>query len=151
MGSCASSACGKADILALGVDGDGWSEPGFGVGEIVVGGVLGEEVFECGDDLAGVVPGSAVGAGDEDHAVMTGPARGDRFVVQGAEVAEVVGDDGAVLRPGEDVGVGEGSAVGVPGDGFGVVAAGLEFAGDGGGEHLIEQEFHGRTASCPAR
>ncbi len=110
-------------------------------------------LFEGGDDFAGVVSGAAVGGGDEDHAVVAGSAGGDGLVVEGAEVAEVVGDDGAVLGlgEGEDFGVGQGLAVGVAGDGFGVVASVSEVAGDGGGEHFVEEEFHRLMAACPAR
>ena len=83
------------------------SEPGFTVGEFVFAGVLVEELFEGGGDLSGVVSGEAVGARDEDHAVVAGSAGDDGFVVE-PEVAEVVGDDGAVLSDGEgeDFGVG---------------------------------------------
>jgi hypothetical protein len=74
-------------------------------------------------------------------------------VVQWPEAAEVVGDNRAVLGPGEGqhVGVGQGLAAGVSGDGFGAVAAVAQFAGDRGAEHLIQQEPHRRTAACPAR
>src|SRR5258708_4352632 len=102
----------------------GWSEPGFAVGEVGVAGVLGEQFFEGGDDLAGVVSGAAVAAGDEDHAVVARAAGCDGVVVQWPKVAEVVGDHRAPLGPGQgqDFGVGECLAVGMPGDGLGVVA-----------------------------
>lgn len=133
--------------------GRGWSEPGFAVGEVGFAGVLGQEGLECCDDLAGVSSGTPVGAGDEDHAVVSLPAGGDRLVMGRPEVRQVAGDGGAVLGPGEgkDLGVGERFAVGVAGDGLSVVAAMAEFAGYGRAEHLVRQQLHRRTAACPAR
>ena len=55
----------------------------------------------------------------------------DRFVVQRAEIAQVVGDHGAVLSPGQGqhLRVRQSLAIRMPGDGFGVVPACPQFAG----------------------
>ena len=77
----------------------------------------------------------------------------DGFIVERPEVAEVIGDDGAVLglSEGEDFGIGQGLAGGVVADRLGVVAAVAQFAGDGRGEHLVKEQFHRLRAACPAR
>src|ERR1700761_5362463 len=73
------------------------SEPGLSVAEAFFARVADEDFFERSDDPAGVGARPSVGAGHEDHAEMASPARGDGLVVEWAEIAQVVGDNGATF------------------------------------------------------
>ena len=78
-----------------------WSEPRLTVRQVILARVLSENCFERSDDPSGIGLGAAIVARYEDHAEVTAPARGYRFVVRRAEVAKVFGDDSAVLGTGE--------------------------------------------------
>ena len=54
------------------------------------------------------------------------------------------------LGQGHHLGIGERDPARMVGDGQDVVPPVAEFARDGGGQHLIQQQPHGLMASCPA-
>ena len=76
-------------------------EPCLAIGEVFLSWAPVEDLFESGDDPAGIGLGAAVAAGHEDHAEVASPAGCYCLMVQRAEVAKVIGDDGAVLSTGE--------------------------------------------------
>jgi hypothetical protein len=63
------------------------------------------------------------------------------LAVEWTEVADVVGDQGALFAAGErhDLAICESFALGVAADGLDVVSAAAEFASDRWSEHLVEQ------------
>ena len=78
-----------------------WASSGKSSCLTVVAWILLDLSFEGLGDPPDVVPGSPAVTGHEDHSVVTGAARGDRLVVQGPEVAQVVGHDGAAFSASE--------------------------------------------------
>jgi H+/Cl- antiporter ClcA len=82
-------------------------EPRLAVGQVFLSRAPVEDLFESSNDPAGIGLGAAVAARHEDHAEVASPAGCYRLVVQRAEVAKVIGDDGAVLSAGErqDLGI----------------------------------------------
>jgi hypothetical protein len=75
---------------------------------------------------------------------VAGTSGCDRFVVQRAEVAQIVGDDGSVFGAGERryFGIGEGHAVGVACDRLHVVSARVQLACDRWAQHLVKEQLH---------
>lgn len=96
--------------------------------------------------------GPAVVAGHEDHAEGPRPARSDRVVMKRAEIDEVVGHHGAMLRA-SDVhhrAVEDRLVPRIAVDRFDIVAARAQLLGDDGREQLVEQEPQRRSAAWPA-
>src|SRR5258705_10298857 len=76
-------------------------EPCLAVNQVFFAWIPGEDCSERSDDPPCVGPGAAVASRYVDHAEVASPAGCYRLVMEWAEVAHVVGDEGTALSTGE--------------------------------------------------
>jgi hypothetical protein len=76
-------------------------QPALAVRQVLIAGIFGQLRFKGGDDSSGVCLGAPVGAWHEDHAEVSRAAWCDRVGVERPVVAQVVGDHGPSLGPGQ--------------------------------------------------
>jgi hypothetical protein len=76
-------------------------QPALAVRETLIAGIFSQLHFKSGDDSSGICFGVPVGTWHEDHAEVPRAAWRDRVGVERPVVAQVVGDHGSALGPGQ--------------------------------------------------